>query len=195
MAQRAAGSPVARPRLRKVAADPVLTAVVQGGLDALWSPEQISASLAAAFPNDPARRLATESIYQALYADGAVLQRDPTSCLRSGRRRRRPHRRADRRRSSGEGAPGARRPIGHRPAEAEDRQVPGHWEGDLIIALGVQPVGDRDPRRAHLRLYDARSPARPAHRRCHGPGPDRGRAPTSFSFMAAAGHPDFDRLG
>lgn len=110
VAQRAARSRMARPRLRKVAADPVLTAVVQGWLDALWSPEQISASLAAAFPNDAARRLATESIYQALYADGVVLQSDPTSCLRSGRRRRRPHRRADRRRSKGGGRAGCAAP-------------------------------------------------------------------------------------
>jgi IS30 family transposase len=132
VAQRMATARLARPRLRKLAADPVLAALVQGWLDAKWSPEQISASLAAAFPNDPDRRLAVETIYQALYADCAVLQRDPTACLRSGRRRRRPHRRANRRRPNGEGVPGARRPIGERPAEAEDRQVPGHWEGDLI---------------------------------------------------------------
>ena len=132
VAQRKATARLARPRLRKVAVDPVLAVLVQGWLDAKWSPQQISASLAASFPNDPARRLAAETIYQALYANCPLLQRDPTLCLRSGRRRRRPHRRADRRRPNQAGGPGARRPIGERPAEAEDRQVPGHWEGDLV---------------------------------------------------------------
>jgi len=131
-AQRMPTARLARPRVRKVAADPVLAALVQGWLDVKWGPERISASLAAAFPTDPARRLAVETIYQALYAKCAVLRRDPQTCLRSGRRRRRPHRRADRRRSSGEAGPANRRPLTERPAEAEDRQEPGHWEGDLI---------------------------------------------------------------
>ncbi len=120
---------LARPRVRKVAADPVLAALVQGWLDVKWSPEQISASLAAAFPTNPASPC-RRAIYQALYAKCAVLQRDPQTCLRSGRRRRRPHRRVDRRRSSGEAGPANRRPLTERPAEAEDRQVPGYWEGD-----------------------------------------------------------------
>lgn len=123
-AHRLATARLARPRLRKVAADPVLAALVQGWLDVKWSPEQISAALAAAFPNDPARRLAVETIYQALYAKCPVLARDPFVCLRTGRRRRRPHRRADARRAH----PSARPSIRDRPAEAETRQVPGHWE-------------------------------------------------------------------
>jgi len=131
-AQAMATARLARPRDRKVAADRSLAALVQGWLDLRWSPEQISAALALAFPNDPARRLAAESIYQALYAKDPVLQRDPRTCLRSGRRRRRPHRRSDRRRANEQTGPAARRPLSERPAEAEDRTVPGHWEGDLI---------------------------------------------------------------
>jgi transposase, IS30 family len=127
-AHRAATGRLSRPRVRKVAADPVLAALVQGWLDVKWSPEQISATLAMAYTTDPARRLSTETIYQALYAKCPVLQRDARVCLRSGRLRRRPHRRADRRRAH----PGTRPSIRDRPAEAEDRQVPGHWEGDLI---------------------------------------------------------------
>lgn len=84
------------------------------------------------FPDDPSRRLSPESIYQAVYAKSPVLQRDPATCLRTGRRRRRPHRRGDRRRPNGSESPGARRSISERPAEVEDRKVPGHWEGDLI---------------------------------------------------------------
>ena len=132
LAHRMATARLVRPRSRKVACDPVLAAAVQDKLDAKWSPEQISHTLALVFPDDAARRLAPESIYQALYAKCPVLQRDPVTCLRSGRRRRRPHRRADRRRPHERSGPGARRPISERPAEAEDRTVAGHWEGDLI---------------------------------------------------------------
>lgn len=127
-AQRMATARLARPRQRKVA-DRSLGAVVQGWLDLKWSPEQISAALALAFSNDPARRLAAETIYQALYSKESVLQRDPASCLRSRRRRRRPRRRADARRAR---ALAARPSITERPADAEDRQTVGHWEGDLI---------------------------------------------------------------
>lgn len=134
-AHRLATARLARPRDRKVAVDLSLASLVQGWLDLNWSPEQISAALALVFPNDPARRLAAESIYQALYANCPVLQRDPCSCLRSGRRRRRPHRRADQRRRQGSDGPGGRRPLSERPAEAEDRTIPGHWEGDLITGM------------------------------------------------------------
>jgi IS30 family transposase len=128
-AQRIATARVARPRERKVATDRSLGALVQGWLDLKWSPEQISAALRIAFPQDPTRRLTVETIYQALCAKESVLQRDPATCLRSRRRRRRPHRRADARRSRPRGA---RRPISERPTEAEDRKTVGHWEGDLI---------------------------------------------------------------
>lgn len=131
-AQRAATSRMARPRERKLAKDASLAGLVQGWLSLKWSPEQISAALRLCFPNDPSRWLATESIYQALYAKDAVLQRDPRECLRSGRRRRRPHRRGDRRRARPDQGAGTRRSLRERPAEAETRLVPGHWEGDLI---------------------------------------------------------------
>lgn len=108
-AQRLATARLARPRARKLATDPVLAALVQGWLDTRWSPEQISHSLRLAFPHDPARQLATATIYQALYAKAAALQRDPGDCLRTGRRRRRPHRRSDRRRPQPTSGPGARR--------------------------------------------------------------------------------------
>ena len=125
-AHRMATVRLARPRARKVD-DPVLAGLVQAGLDLKWSPEQISHSLAIRFPKDPIRQVATESIYQALYVNASVLQRDPATCLRSGRRRRRPHRRADRRRHRETGQMAS---IADRSVEADDRSVPGHWEGD-----------------------------------------------------------------
>ncbi|MEO5610383.1 MAG: IS30 family transposase, partial [Ornithinibacter sp.] len=131
-AQQLATARLARNRPRRVEQDLVLAAAVQAKLDVKWSPEQISNTLAQDFPDDPSRRLSTESIYQALYAKGVVLQRDPTLCLRSRRRRRRPHSRPGQRRPNTGQGPGARPPISDRPAEADDRTVAGHWEGDLI---------------------------------------------------------------
>lgn len=131
-AQLMATARLARPRPRRVEQDLVLAAAVQDKLDVKWSPEQISNTLAEDFPADPSRRLSTESIHQALYAKGTVLQRDPALCLRSRRSRRRPHRRPGRRRPNAAGGPGARPPISDRPTEADDRTVAGHWGGDLI---------------------------------------------------------------
>ena len=118
-----------RPKERRVAADPVLRTKVQEWLDLRWSPEQIAHTLRAQYPDNTAWHLVHESIYQAIYAKDGPLGRDRFTCLRTRRRRRRPHR-----------VPGARRPgslremtmIGDRPAEVEARTVPGHWEGDLI---------------------------------------------------------------
>ena len=105
--------------------------MVQQRLEQRWSPEQISRTLPEAFPGRPAMRVATETIYQALYTPGdATLRRELSRCLRTGRACRRPRRRADRR------TPRYVDPmtmIGDRPAEADDRTVAGHWEGDLIM--------------------------------------------------------------
>ena len=129
VAQRLATPRLARPRPRKRGVDPSMAPLVHGGVGFYRSPEQVRAAHPLAFPNDPARRLAGETIYQALYASSSVLQRDPATCLRSRRRRRRPHRRADARRRRTQQA---RPSIRDRPADAEDRRTAGHWEGDLI---------------------------------------------------------------
>ena len=120
-----------RPRKSKFAGDEVLRTFVQNGLKKRWSPEQISHEIRREFPDDHERHVVHETIYQAIYRpDLGGLTRDPSQRpLRSRRLRRRPRRR-----------PGARRAgalidmtmIDQRPAEAEDRSVPGHWEGDLI---------------------------------------------------------------
>ncbi|GAB2764678.1 hypothetical protein GCM10027072_74230 [Streptomyces bullii] len=96
-----------------------------------WSPEQISNRLKFDFPDDEAIRISHEAIYQALYIQGrGALKRELVACLRTGRALRVPRARS-RQRANGHVTPEVM--ISERPAEAEDRAVPGHWEGDLII--------------------------------------------------------------
>jgi IS30 family transposase len=121
-----------RPKTRKLAGDRRLHAVVTAKLRARWSPEQIAAKLPALLPNRPEARVSHETIYQALYVQGrGGLRRELTTALRTGRAIRRPQARADARRSRQQALDMVN--ISQRPAEATDRAVPGHWEGDLII--------------------------------------------------------------
>lgn len=121
-----------RPKIGKLAGDPALCEYVQRQLDQRWSPEQICGALRVEFPDDPGMRICHETLYRTLYARNSVLTVDHGAALRTGRVRRKPHRRADQRRT--------RFPTGKhisaRPAEAAGRQVPGHLEGDLIMGAG-----------------------------------------------------------
>ncbi|WP_198677006.1 IS30 family transposase [Streptomyces atratus] len=104
-----------------------------------WSPEQIAGRLRTDFPDDESMRISHEAIYQALYIQGrGALKRELVGCLRTGRALRVPRARA-RRRANGHVTPEVM--ISQRPAEAEDRAVPGHWEGDLIIGTGKSAIG------------------------------------------------------
>ena len=104
-----------------------------------WSPEQISKRLVVDFPNDENMRISHEAIYQALYVEGrGALQRELVACLRTGRALRKPRERA---RNRPQGHVSADVVLSERPAEAEDRAVPGHWEGDLIIGLQRSAIG------------------------------------------------------
>jgi transposase, IS30 family len=104
-----------------------------------WSPEQIAGRLRADFPDDESMRVSHEAIYQALYIQGrGGLQRDLTACLRTGRALRVPGARA---RGRGKKFVTPEVMIGRRPAEAADRAVPGHWEGDLIMGLNSSAIG------------------------------------------------------
>ncbi len=121
-----------RPKPGKLASCPALLAEVQTRLSARWSPQQISRTLQQDYPDAPEMQVSHETIYQELYVQGrGELRRELTRCLRTGRALRRPRRMADQRAKRG------RIPdkvmISQRPAEASDRAVPGHWEGDLII--------------------------------------------------------------
>ena len=120
-----------RPKQPKLARCAPLRREVEGRLQQRWSPEQISARLALDFPGDAAMRISHEAIYQSLFVQSRrALRRDLTRCLRT----RRVHRRPRGRRQGGPLKDMA--PIAQRPAEANDRKTPGHWEGDLIIGKG-----------------------------------------------------------
>jgi IS30 family transposase len=104
-----------------------------------WSPEQIARRLPVDFPDDETMRISHEAIYQALFVQGrGALRRELTACLRSGRALRTPRARTRRR---GKTFISPEIMISKRPAEAADRAVPGHWEGDLIVGLGSSAIG------------------------------------------------------
>jgi IS30 family transposase len=119
-----------RSALGKLATNARLHDEVQARLDEQHSPAQIARRLRLDFPDDAEMRVSHEMIYQAIYVQGkGNLRRELHTCLRTGRALRKPHRRPDERRG--------RIPnmvnISERPPEVEDRAVPGHWEGDLIL--------------------------------------------------------------
>jgi IS30 family transposase len=104
-----------------------------------WSPEQIANRLRVDFPHDESMRISHEAIYQALYVQGrGALRRELTACLRTGRALRVPRART---RGRGKKFVTPEILISERPAEAADRAVPGHWEGDLILGLGSSAIG------------------------------------------------------
>ena len=119
-----------RPRRGKLARCPRLLAAVEAGLLRRWSPQQISARLRADYPDDPELWISHETIYQSLYVQSrGELRRQLAANLRTKRTRRRP-------RGAGLGQRGKIRdmvPISQRPPQVEDRAVPGHWEGDLLV--------------------------------------------------------------
>src|SRR5512144_411051 len=105
-----------------------------------WSPEQIAKRLPVDFPDDASMRVSHEAIYQALYVQRrGALRRELTACLRTGRALRVPAARTRGRGGRTFVAPEIL--ISERPAEAADRAVPGHWEGDLILGLGSSAIG------------------------------------------------------
>jgi len=104
-----------------------------------WSPEQIAHRLQLDFPDDPTMRISHEAIYQALFVQGrGALRRELTACLRTGRALRVPRART---RARAKGFVTDEVLIRERPAEANDRAVPGHWEGDLILGLESSAIG------------------------------------------------------
>jgi IS30 family transposase len=104
-----------------------------------WSPEQIANRLKADFPDDESMRISHEAIYQALYVEArGALKRELVACLRTGRALRAPRARS-KRKTWAHVTPEVM--ISERPAEADDRAVPGHWEGDLVIGLERSAIG------------------------------------------------------
>jgi IS30 family transposase len=104
-----------------------------------WSPEQISQRLRVDFPDDESMRISHEAIYQSLFIQGrGALKRELVACLRTGRALRIPRARSQ---NKPQGHVTADVVISERPAEAADRAVPGHWEGDLIIGTDRSAIG------------------------------------------------------
>ena len=136
LAQAAADRRASRPKTTKLAGNPALAAEVARRLDEEHSPEQIAARLKIDFPDDEDMQVSHESIYQSLFVQGrGELRRDLHQRLRTGRAVRKPRRPVGQR-------GGSKIPdmvsITERPPEVEDRAVPGHWEGDLIVGAGSQ---------------------------------------------------------
>jgi transposase, IS30 family len=132
VADRRAWRNARRPKICKLAATPRLRDLVASKLAEEWSPQQISGWLAQTYPDAQALRVSTETIYRSLFVQTrGVLKRELMAHLRTRRR----HRRA--KASTYKGQARGRIPdavsIRQRPAEVEDRAVPGHWEGDLLL--------------------------------------------------------------
>jgi transposase, IS30 family len=139
LAQRGADLNARRPKPAKLATNLELQKLVQAKLTSRLSPEQIAAQLKRKFPEQPEMWVSHETIYQSIYVQGrGALRRELAACLRTGRALRRPHRRRDERRGRIPGMVS----ISERPAEVEDRAVPGHWEGDLLLGKnGKSAIG------------------------------------------------------
>lgn len=120
-----------RPKACKLARVPQLRRLVAGKLAEDWSPQQISGWLARTYPGEEALQVSTETIYRSLFVQArGVLRKELTAHLRT----RRTMRRAKHATRKGQGRAGIRDAVSirQRPAQVEDRAVPGHWEGDLL---------------------------------------------------------------
>ncbi|MGH3308890.1 MAG: IS30 family transposase, partial [Nocardioides sp.] len=138
VADRRAVRGMRRPKVAKLAQCDRLRAVVEAKLELRWSPQQISGWLVLAFPDDPEMRVSHETIYLSLYVQArGALRRELARNLRSGRMTRRPTGQLP---NVGRGQLRGTVHISERPAEAQDRAVPGHWEGDLLFGKGMSAV-------------------------------------------------------
>jgi IS30 family transposase len=137
-ADQAAWSRACRPKPTKLSRLPGLTAMVEEKLEQKWSPQQIDGWLRRRFPSSTVMRVSHETIYRSLFVQSrGDLRRELTRHLRTRRAMRQP---AGTRLPDGRGARPNTVNISQRPAEAADRAVPGHWEGDLVFGRGMSPV-------------------------------------------------------
>ena len=131
-----------------------------------WSPQQIAAWLALAYPDDPEMRVSHETIYLSLFVQArGALRKELFRCLRTGRARRRPRGLTV---HNGQGKIRGRVSIAERPAEAADRAVPGHWEGDIIFGARRSTIATLAGRRSRFVMLVAPAPRarrRVGHRR------------------------------
>jgi IS30 family transposase len=140
-----------------------------------WSPEQIAHRLPIDFPDDFSMRISHEAIYQSLYIQGrGALRRELTACLRTGRALRVPR---ERTRGRGKSFVTPEVLISERPAAVDDRAIPGHWEGDLIVGLNSSAIGTLVERTTRFTML-LHLPPLPEHR----------RQPRAKNGPALAGH-------
>ena len=140
VADRAASRRALRPKRTKLARCRRLRGVVERKLENNWSPEQISSWLADTYPYNPEMQVSHEAIYQSLFVQGkGALRKELHECLRSGRAMRRA-KAYTRSAAVGQGKLKNMVMISERPAEVEDRAVPGHWEGDLIMGKKMTSI-------------------------------------------------------
>ena len=137
-----------RPKPAKLAVCPRLREVVEGKLELRWSPQQIAAWLALAYPDEPEMRVSHETIYLSLFVQArGALRKELFRCLRTGRARRRPRGLTV---NNGQGKIRGKVNISERPAEAADRAVPGHWEGDIIFGTRRTAIATLAGRRSRF---------------------------------------------
>ncbi len=138
-ADRSADRRACRPKLSKLASDPLLRLLVQAKLAQWWSPEQIAGWLKTEHPDEPEMWVSHETIYLSLFVQSrGALRHELTRALRTHRAMRHP---LKKRTPTGKGKIRNRVMISERPAEVEDRAVPGHWEGDLVMGKGLTAIG------------------------------------------------------
>jgi IS30 family transposase len=137
-ADRAALRRTQRPKPAKLALNHPLREVVEAKLELRWSPEQISGWLSVTYPDDPEMQVSHETIYLSLFVQSrGALRKELTRYLRRGQVNRRPRGHSS---YNGQGKLNGMVNISERPAEVDDRAVPGHWEGDLIFGKGMKAV-------------------------------------------------------
>jgi len=137
-ADRQAWARATRPKACKLAENPLLRGIVEEKLQRRWSPQQIAGWLQRIYSNRPEMQVSHESIYRTLYVQArGALRKELTRYLRTGRVIRRPK---GVRLPDGRGGRPNTLHISQRPPEAEDRAVPGHWEGDLVFGKAMSPV-------------------------------------------------------
>ena len=138
-ADRAALGRARRPKPSKLATDPVLRSLVEDKLEEWWSPQQVACWLRRSYSDNQEMWVSHETIYLSLFVQGkGALRRELAQCLRTGRAYRRPK---TKRAPSGKGQIVNPVMISERPAEVEDRAVPGHWEGDLLMGKRQTAIG------------------------------------------------------
>jgi IS30 family transposase len=138
VADRAAWELACRPKPSRLTGCARLGAVVEEKLEVRWSPEQIAGWLARQFPDQAEMQVSHETIYRSLFVQSrGALRKELTRHLRTKRAMRRP---AGRRLPDGRGGRLHELTISDRPAEVEDRAVPGHWEGDLVVGRGMTAI-------------------------------------------------------